>query len=293
MRLVVMWWPSVTVDVLRSDLRRLEVREESVVDLRADDEDFVSDWVWVERENEEQNSPNESLLNPKETVSSVRTRIDVVRFRMCMGTFDAMALAAGLGEQLTVGFSPLDFCREELDQKSAVLCVNVSSQLSDHLLDREWTEPAGSKQDAKDIARDSVVVNGGAVLTGADLEYDEILKKLSQQLENNNKSAALILSVACRTFSGGTVFEEVLRFFPNQMVAPVSRDAAPLDIVLVQGKGCLIRAHTRYALQKEEEEAAGKTACTSYLNGYCFAELALDNLAVANKSRAFVYLVAE
>lgn len=112
-------------------------------------------------------------------------------------------------------------------------------------------------QDAKDIGRDTVVVNGHCI-SGARGGYraavDELVAGLratgTWTCEAAERAAQLILGALNRTSSGGTAFEQVFKIFdcPDVVfIAPESAAARPLEAILLDGV-VLGRAHTRYGL---------------------------------------------
>lgn len=119
-------------------------------------------------------------------------------------------------------------------------------------------------QDAKDINRDELVVNGIAI-SGAKGGYTAAVDAIRDGLNSaasdaggkalspkaQESAAQLLLSILNRTSSGFIAFEEVLRLFdcPDvTIVAPESAAAKPLE-ALVLGGIALGRAHTRYSVR--------------------------------------------
>ncbi|KAF4666376.1 hypothetical protein FOL47_004112, partial [Perkinsus chesapeaki] len=119
------------------------------------------------------------------------------------------------------------------------------------------------KQDAKDMKRDTVTVNG-VLYEGAHVGYDGIVSAvqfaLPQRVLNAENVARVIISIVNRTNSGGLCFEKVTEVYQQPdavFIAPCSSVAEPLDIVITNedksssGVWALVRAHTQYAVYSE------------------------------------------
>jgi hypothetical protein len=100
--------------------------------------------------------------------------------------------------------------------------LNDSSTSSVSIIDitqsiRAWfASPPTIAQDTKDFGRDSVRLNAGEVLRGAEIGFDGILAQL-ESLVGDADVARSVLSVAGRTFSGGITFESVIARFSETL----------------------------------------------------------------------------
>jgi len=116
-------------------------------------------------------------------------------------------------------------------------------------------------QDAKDIGRDELVVNGMPV-SGSTGGYAAAVSMLSGGMEvamapaasaeTRERAAQLLLGALNRTNSGFIAFEEVLRLLdcPDVVVvSPESAAALPLEATILPGIA-LGRAHTRYSVRR-------------------------------------------
>uniref|UniRef100_A0A0G4GDS1 Uncharacterized protein n=1 Tax=Chromera velia CCMP2878 TaxID=1169474 RepID=A0A0G4GDS1_9ALVE len=151
-----------------------------------------------------------------------------------------------------------------------------------------WTDPSlrpHRYQDVKDLKRDTVVVNG-KLFQGSIVEYDEIVKEISELIargvegggtedfpssspdkikakdKGGNESliehadgiSRVLLHLCNRTFSGGNLFETFLEVVGNDsfgLVVPLSNLSRPLEICVV-GDAASLQGHIRYQVMESE-----------------------------------------
>ena len=280
-----MWWPEITVDVIKSDL----VLTPSFA-VEADEEEEVCEWT-VKKSEAPLKDTKFDLV--RTLLQDGKRRIERIRFDLAMATFHALALQEGA--DLSDIASPLDFCTPssssvvfpsaaaDFEQYQSLLAQTdiFSFCIADEVAKQNLLPPK-YQQDVKDLQRDSVCING-QFFCGAECGYEAILAHLVQLV---GEPASRALSIANRTFSGGVAFDQVMRCFASDgivAIAPLSAEAEPLDIVVVPKRGILIRAQTKYALVAESH--TDEIACS--INACTLVELFFDSF---QDPRAFVLL---
>jgi hypothetical protein len=296
-----MWWPELTVDVVQSDLQRISksTRRMSTESVPEDIESY--EWS-VKPEKGSKSSRFDSVVS---RMSIIENKIERFRNSLSMTSFHATHVRASNGRMDEQFVSPIEYCegtrvesvvpssaqsiREYMDlmkQLGSTICVNVTT-----LLLRE-VQSTNNYQDIRDIQRDSVSVNGEMYL-GSQVGYDKIVNSIAKRIKSTSdveEIAKRALSIANRTFSGGIAFDNVISTFSAEnivMVVPVSAEADPLDITVVDrpdaSPSVLIRAHTKYRLESVTDGHSVGTVDACML-----AELCVDRLG--SDSRAFVFL---
>ena len=296
-----MWWPELTVDVVQSDLQRISKsnRRMSTESIPEDIESY--EWT-VKPESGSRSSRFDSVLSRMKTI---KHKIERFRHNLSMTSFHATHVRASTGRMDDQFVSPMDYCEgtrvdsvlpssaqsmeeymDSMKQLGSTICVNVTSVLL-----RE-VQSTNNYQDIKDIQRDSVSVNG-EMYQGSQVGYDKIVNSIAKRIKSTSdveEIAKRALSIANRTFSGGIAFDNVISTFSAEnvvMVVPVSAEADPLDITVVDrpdaSPSVLIRAHTKYRLESLSD---GKSVGT--VDACMLAELCVERLE--SDSRAFVFL---
>eukprot|EP00933_Yihiella_yeosuensis_P072069 TRINITY_DN8035_c0_g1_i5.p1 TRINITY_DN8035_c0_g1~~TRINITY_DN8035_c0_g1_i5.p1 ORF type:complete len:359 (-),score=88.51 TRINITY_DN8035_c0_g1_i5:166-1242(-) len=154
-------------------------------------------------------------------------------------------------------------------------------------------------QDAKDINRDNLIVNGREI-SGARGGYEAAVEAIAEGLrageaavgretwpsEAQTLAAQLLLGVLNRTTSGFAAFEEVLKLLNCDdvvVVSPESAAAEPLQAAITGGVA-LGRAHTRYAIHRCD--GSGKIAVFDAFFSFRVDSDSLRRLATPEDSRA-------
>lgn len=168
----------------------------------------------------------------------------------------------------------------EYEQRLAVLpeCMAVTREL--HLA----LDKVDPRQDAKDINRDTLEVNGLQVF-GAQGGYQAAVDAVAHALDadGSQTQAQLLLSLLNRTTSGFVAFEEVLRLLdgPEVVISPESAKARPLELAITCDEHwvALGRAHTRYAVHRSD--ASG---CLAAVDAFVCFRLSSQMLHLAQTS---------
>ena len=298
------WWPEITVDIVQGDLQRmaLPVEPKRIVDVG--DSEEKPEWTLRPSASKPHMESRFAVFDQvQSTLSTMKRRIDQLRFELCMSTFHSLVVAAAGCAQCDPFVSPLDFCSMSAQLESLpsttssvdaytaamtncrIVCAPMTSDVCAHIAEFQEDSSRFTTQDVKDIQRDSVCING-AVLNGCEVGYDSIVDALSGLLDSNDRIARTALSVGNRTFSGGAAFEKVIDHFGADgivTIAPDSAAAEPIDIVVTNaGQTVLIRGHTKYTIRRDSDGSV-----LSSVDATLLAELPVGDVF---SSRCFVFL---